>query len=273
MNKKIITLLICVLVVAAVIAILQWRSSSNWGSDEAQNAFENAASEENMDGYINAVEEELSNSEPQSGSENSTDTLVTQAETPSNAVTEEPRATYTPQVDENGNLMIGDPNAHVTIHEYSSLTCPHCASFHEQTLPSVKTDYIDTGKAKFVFHDFPLNRQAMMGSLLLKCAQPQQRYELMEMLFDQQSQWAFESNFEDKLKQYAALIGISNEKAEECMNDAAAEREMLVGMKQASETYKISSTPSFVVMPGNTLINGAVAYGSFSTAIEGALEE
>jgi protein-disulfide isomerase len=247
MNKKIIGLLICILTAIIVIGVFQWRSSTYWGSDDAQNTFETIAEEENMDAYVNAVEDELSNTNSQKS--------------------------YVPYLDKNGNLVIGNKDAKIEIHEYSSLTCPHCASFHKQTLPSLKTDYINTGKVKLILHDFPLNRQALAANLLLKCLEPQPRYELLELLFDQQEQWAFDSEFTDKLKQYAALIGIPNDKADECMNDTNQERNILISMKNASEKYNISSTPSFIILPNEKMISGAAAYGSFSTEIEKRLSQ
>jgi protein-disulfide isomerase len=69
--------------------------------------------------------------------------------------------------------VLGDPNAPITILEYSSLTCPHCASFHANTLPQLKKDYIDTGKVKLVFRDFPFDRAALQASMLARCSNPE----------------------------------------------------------------------------------------------------
>ena len=173
--------------------------------------------------------------------------------------------------DDNGILVIGDKNAPVTILEYSSLSCPHCATFHKNTLASIKTDYVDTGKVKFVFNDFPLNAPAMAGSLLLKCIPIENRYEFMEMLFDQQMQWAMDTNFNTKLKQYAALLGIGSDKAEACMTDETAQAKIIANMREASDAYEITSTPSFIIQPGDEKLIGPQAYGAFSTRIEALL--
>lgn len=260
MNKKtLIGILVALVVMVSVIAIMQWQSNnSKWGDEKAQNAFEDIATQENTESYIDAVENELSPNDS-----DATEAQAIQAELKN----------YAPYVDTDGNLVIGDRDAPVTIHEYSSLTCPHCASFHKQTLPSIKADYINTGKVKFVFHDFPLNRQALSANMLLRCLEPSQRYELSELLFNQQEQWAFDSSYASKLKQYAALIGLSNDKAEACMNDTSVERGILVSMKQASEEYNITSTPSFVITPGEKMITGAAAYGQFSTEIEALMSQ
>jgi protein-disulfide isomerase len=170
-----------------------------------------------------------------------------------------------------GFLMLGFDDAPVTIIEFSSLSCPHCATFHKDTLPLLINDYINTGKAKIIFRDFPLNASAAAGSLLLKCIPLDKRYEFLAMLFDQQSQWAFDAEFGSKLQQYASLLGISNEKAKSCMLDKEAENEILKFMSLASAQYKIESTPSFVILPGEEKLTGSLNYGAFSTRIEALL--
>ena len=244
MKKIIIPFVICLVVLLSAIGILQWRS---------QNA---------DDRMIAAIEQETGEEITLATSETETvDVIAVQS-----------NVAYNPRV-ENGSFVIGVENAPVTIMEFSSLSCPHCASFHSGALPDVKKDYVNTGKVKFVFNDFPLNQPAIAGSLLLKCVAPEKRYDFMEMLFEQQPNWAFDSNYQTKLKQYAALLGVSNEKAEECMNDSAAEAKMFEKMQSDNARYNITSTPSFVFMPSNEVVTGAQPYGAFSTRIEKLLEE
>lgn len=251
MKNKIIPIVICIAVLAICIGVFQYISQD---ADEnlAADVFEQAAqSDEMINAYTDAVEEAV--------------TSKTVETTPAAAST-------TPARVENGILKIGSPDAPVTIIEFSSLSCPHCASFHKNTLGQVKTDYVDTGKVQFAFYDFPLNQQALHGTLLLQCVDGQDRYALMEMLFDQQAQWAFEGDHKTKLKQYASLLGISSDKAEACMSDTAKEQQILAKMKIAAEEYNIKSTPSFVIMPGKNVITGAHAYGTFSSEIEKRLK-
>ena len=256
MNKKLLTIIACIVVVVIVIGVFQWQSEK-WGSEDAQNAFENAATQEtSIDAYESAIEDQIT-AEP--AKDESTQTVTGTSNYPARVV--------------DGLLVIGSPDAPVTITEFSSLSCPHCASFHANTLPSIKSDYIDTGKVQFVFMDFPLNQQALHGTLLLKCVDAQQRYELMELLFKQQQQWAFEGDHQTKLKQYASLLGLSSDAANKCMNDTEAEKNILMNMKAASTQYNVSSTPTFVMQPGNKILTGAAAYGAFSTAIETILNQ
>jgi protein-disulfide isomerase len=169
---------------------------------------------------------------------------------------------------ENGSFVIGAPDAPITIMEFSSLSCPHCATFHKNTLPTLKKDYVDRGQVKFVFNDFPLNKAAVDGSLLLKCVDLDNRYEFMEMLFAQQGEWAFAPDHRTKLKQYAALLGMGGDKADACMNDTDAERTMFENMQLNNAKYQVKSTPTFVVIPSEKVIKGAQNYGTFSTEIE-----
>jgi protein-disulfide isomerase len=255
MKNKIVPVIVAIAVLAVSIGIFQYMAH-NPADEAAHNAFEKAATNEtNMDEYAAAVAEAIE-IEPSSDS----------TDTPSQQST--PVVSTTPARVENGMLTIGNADAPVTILEFSSLSCPHCASFHKNTLGALKKDYVDTGKVKFVFYDFPLNQQALHGTLLLQCVDGQDRYALMEMLFDQQAQWAFEGDHQTKLRQYAALLGLSNDRADECMDDTAKEQEILQKMKAASEQYNIRSTPSFVILPQPETITGAQSYGMFSTAIE-----
>lgn len=256
MKKKAIPVLVCIAVLAVCIGIFQY-VSQDADKNIVKDVFEQAAIAENdISAYTEAVEDAVND---QIGSPTT--------ETPSQST-----VSTTPARVENGLLTIGNPTAPVTIMEFSSLSCPHCASFHKNTLGAIKTDYIDTGKVKIIFYDFPLNQQALHGTLLLRCAKGNDRYALMEMLFDQQAQWAFEGDHQTKLKQYASLLGISSDKADACMSDTTAEQEVLKSMKAASVEYKIQSTPSFVIIPDQKMMVGAQAYGAFSTEIEKRLK-
>lgn len=263
MTKKIIAVLVCIVALALCIGIFQYVSKD---ADEniATDAFEMAAdSQDDISAYTEAVEDALAEEQPQAGSETPETTQTAKQ-------TEAPKSV--PARVENGILVLGDENAPVTIMEFSSLSCPHCAAFHKNTLSAIKKDYISSGKVKFMFQDFPLNQQALSASLLLKCLDANDRYNFMEMLFAQQEQWAFQADFQTKLKQYAALLGLPNDKADACMSNTETEQEILTRMKAASTRYNISSTPSFVFVPGEKLITGAHPYGSFSTEIENLLK-
>lgn len=246
MKKGIVSILVCLVVVGIAIGYMNWR---------AHNLNEVPADE--------TVLAETSQTESLANRYNS---IVTAAE----ADKDEPatKSAYIAR-EEDGALVIGAEDAPVTITEYSSLSCSHCASFHKNTLPDVKKDYIDTGIVKFVFRDFPTNDAAMDAAKLLKCVATEDRYEFMNLLFEQQLQWALPSvDRAQKLSQYAALVGLSGEKTAECMNDKEIEMNIIKHLQAANAKYGVDSTPTFVINPGDKVLIGARPYGDFSTEIE-----
>lgn len=179
--------------------------------------------------------------------------------------------------DSRGNLVVGAADAPITIHEYSSLSCGHCAAFHANTLPTLKKDYIDDGSVKIIFHDFPLNAQAMDGSKLLRCVSLADRYDFMNLLFEQQPQWAYgDPDYRNKLKQYVALLGMNGETADACMEDDAVQNLIIKDLQAAAADYKIDSTPTFVMKAEGQdtpeIVSGALPYGEFATRIEAMLK-
>ena len=126
-----------------------------------------------------------------------------------------------------GEVFLGDPNAPVTIIEYASLTCPHCAAFHKETLPGLKARYIDTGKVKLSFRDFPLDENAVRASMLAHCAGPERYYRFLDVFFAQQASWAGARDPVAALKQLAKLGGMSEEAATTCLADRSIEDAIL----------------------------------------------
>lgn len=151
---------------------------------------------------------------------------------------------------------IGNPDAPITLVEYSSLSCGHCAQFHKGTLPALKEKYVDTGKVYMVFREFPLNKSAIDASKVLRCMPEDKYYSFMNLLFDTQAQWAFSGDHLGKLKQSAKLAGLNDEQIDACLSDTGLEEDLAAGLKIGSQTYGVRSTPSFVVNGGAKLISG-----------------
>lgn len=145
------------------------------------------------------------------------------------------------------DVVIGASDAPVTIVEYSSLSCPHCANFHTNELPELQKELLDTGKAKLVLRQFPLNAPALRGAQLVGCAEADQRLNFTKVLFEMQAEWAFTPEFMNSLKQIAAVGGMNEEKFKACMEDKATEEALIASTKAASEKLKINATPSFFV--------------------------
>lgn len=141
---------------------------------------------------------------------------------------------------------LGDADAPVTIYEYASMTCGHCAAFHETVFPHVKSELIDTGKVRFVYRDFPLNAPAVKAATLARCMPEQRYFAFVSGIFKTQQAWVQSANIEESLIQQAALAGLTPERAKECMNNEALEIKTIELMREAQVKYNINSTPSFV---------------------------
>ena len=109
-----------------------------------------------------------------------------------------------------GELVLGNPNAPVTVIEYASLSCHHCAEFHAGTLPKLKERYIDTGKVKLVFRDFPLEQNALRAAMIARCAGPERRERFIDVFFKQQDGWSHAKDPTAALSQLAKLGGMSD---------------------------------------------------------------
>jgi protein-disulfide isomerase len=150
--------------------------------------------------------------------------------------------------------ILGKPDAPVTIFEYASLTCPHCADFEKEVLPKIKADWIDTGKAKLVFRDFPLDGSALKAAMVARCAPPERFYGFIDVLFAQQRSWATGGDPAPVLERLAKLGGMSLDKFDACMKDDALQNKILASRLAAANDYKVESTPTF-------FINGKMVVG------------
>jgi protein-disulfide isomerase len=164
--------------------------------------------------------------------------------------------------------ILGDAAAPVTIIEYSSLTCPHCAAFHRETLPQVKTNWIDSGRARLVYRHYPLDQLALRAAALANCIKGDGFFGFMNVLFANQDKWAGAQDPVSVLKQYAALAGLSPDAADACLNDDAVIDRILARQTEGRDTYSVASTPSFVV--NGTPIVGTRDYDEFNAALEKA---
>lgn len=157
------------------------------------------------------------------------------------------------------DMVLGNDKASVTVIEYASMTCPHCANFQQNTFPELKKRYIDTGKIRYIFREFPLDNLAAAASMLARCAgkdDKEKYFALVDTLFQQQRQWAVE-------KPIPPLLAIAKQAGftEQTFNACLANQQILDGIesvrKRAVDTFKVQSTPTF-------FINGAVYPGAMS---------
>ena len=164
--------------------------------------------------------------------------------------------------------VLGDPSASVTIIEFASLSCPHCAEFHKTRFDWLKENYIDTGKVRFIFRDFPLNRPALLGSMVAHCADPSKYFAYLSLLFKNQEKWAFSQPVEEQLVKLARVSGMGQEKLLNCLQDEALAEKIIQSRLESQNTYNIESTPSFLV--GDQLIVGVPSEERLRELIEGA---
>ena len=164
--------------------------------------------------------------------------------------------------------VLGDPGASVTIIEFASLSCPHCAEFHKTRFDWLKENYIDTGKVRFIFRDFPLNRPALLGSMVAHCADPSKYFAYLSLLFKNQEKWAFSQPVEEQLIKLARVSGMGQEKLLNCLQDEALAEKIIQSRLESQNTYNIESTPSFLV--GDQLIVGVPSEERLRELIEGA---
>jgi protein-disulfide isomerase len=150
--------------------------------------------------------------------------------------------------------VLGAADAPVTIIEYASMTCPHCAMFHEKTYPELKKKYIDTGKVRFIFREFPLDPLAAAGFMLARCAGEGKYFPMIEILFHQQKTWAVEKPLPPLLT-IAKQAGFSQQSFEQCLANQKLLDDIEKVRDRGAKEYGVSSTPTFFV-------NGKVQRGA-----------
>jgi len=149
-----------------------------------------------------------------------------------------------------GEMVVGAADAPVTIIEYASMTCPHCARFHVNTYPDLKRLYIDTGKVRLIYRDFPLDGSALRASMLTRCGGENRREGFLTVLFQQQRQWTNVTSLaelDENLGRIAKLGGISTEAYQACMANSAIEDAVLKDRLTGEKVHKVSSTPTFII--------------------------
>ncbi|WAJ29651.1 DsbA family protein [Antarcticirhabdus aurantiaca] len=148
------------------------------------------------------------------------------------------------------DVVIGDPNAPVTIVEYASTTCSHCADFHANSYPAIKAAYLDTGKAKLIIREFPFDERALAAFMLARCAgatEPERRTRMLDVLFDQQDNWARAENASVALLSIAKLAGLNEDGFKACLGDKTLQGNVVAVQQRAQTEFGVSATPTFFV--------------------------
>ena len=148
------------------------------------------------------------------------------------------------------SIVIGSDNSKVEIIIYSSLTCPHCAKFHNDVLPKIKKEFVETGDAKIILTDFPLDLAALNASKIIHCAKDDSKIKLLDVIYEKQKIWTDGNNIEtinENLKKIVNDLKINNFNFDKCLNDKISEKLILEGRIKAQKKYKIDSTPQIII--------------------------
>src|SRR5438046_2614275 len=147
------------------------------------------------------------------------------------------------------DMALGPANASVTITEYASMTCPHCAAFNENVFPKIKSEYIDSGKVRYVFREFPLDIKAAAGSMLARCIAKDDAgkyFAVIDLLFKQQNDWVTK-NTTETLTRIGKQGGLSQQAVEACLKDQALLDKIAAAQKFANAELTVNSTPTFFI--------------------------
>jgi protein-disulfide isomerase len=167
------------------------------------------------------------------------------------------------------DMVMGKADAPITVIEYASLTCPHCADFETKTFPQVKKDWIDTGKVRFVYRDFPFDPVALKAHIVAHCGDPDRFFGFIEVFYAQQHSW-LKSDPDQAvaaLSQLTKIGGVSEAQVQACLKDDKLSK-LVVGNRQAGDEAGVDSTPTFFI--NGTKATGFKEYGEFQKLLAAA---
>jgi protein-disulfide isomerase len=166
------------------------------------------------------------------------------------------------------DMALGPANAPVTITEFASMTCPHCAAFNATVFPKIKSEYIDSGNIRYIFREFPLDIKAAAGSMLARCIakdDASKYFAVIDMLFRQQNDWVVK-NTTETLTRIGKQAGLTQQQVEDCLKDQALLDKIAADQKYAAEVLKVDSTPTFFI--NGEKIKGETSFEEFDKKIK-----
>ena len=147
-----------------------------------------------------------------------------------------------------GDLVLGNAGAPITVVEYASMTCGHCAHFHTKVFPTLKEKYVDTGKVRFIMREFPLDNLAAAASMLARCAGDGKTFPLISVLFAKQDDWAFvKGDPRPELLKFAKQAGFTQESFEKCLTDQKLLEDISAVRSRGSDIFGVNATPTFFI--------------------------
>lgn len=172
-------------------------------------------------------------------------------------------------------MVLGNPDAEVTVVEYASFTCPHCASFHAGSFKDLKKDFIDTGKIKFVYREVYFDRQGLWAAIVARCGEgAENRYfGIADMIYENQRAWARQEDpaaIVDSLRRFGKTAGLTDTQLDQCFSDADTAQKLYARYLQLAEEDSVKSTPTFII---NGDLYSNMPYAEMAEVINAALGE
>jgi len=164
-----------------------------------------------------------------------------------------------------GDVVLGDKDAKVTIYEYASLTCSHCAAFHADVWPKLKANYVDTGKVRFILREFPLDPLAVAGFMLSRCNGNDRYYPITDLLFSTQKTWAYADKPAEALQTLMRQAGFTQESFEACLKNQSIYDAVLQVRSRGGKEFQIDATPTFFI--NGQMYRGAMTIEELDKAI------
>ena len=168
-----------------------------------------------------------------------------------------------------GDIVLGSTDAPITIIEYASMTCSHCADFHKFAFKRVKENYVDTGKVRFVFREFPLDAYALQAAVLARCSGENQYFEMIDLLFDKQLDWVTSQDVSQSLRRYARDKGLGDDEYDSCQENQTLLKRLAARRIEGRETYGVRATPSLVI--NGKLYEGSRRYTDLAAFLDNIL--
>ena len=170
------------------------------------------------------------------------------------------------------DMALGSANAPVTITEFASMSCPHCAAFEQNVFPMIRSKYIDTGKVRYVFREFPLDIKAAAASMVARCMagdDAEKFFSAIDVMFKQQDQLMTDT--QESLKRIGGQAGMSGDAVEACVKNQATLDKLSADEKFANETLKVDATPTFFI--NGEMSKGAMSFEEMEQKIKAALKK
>ena len=168
-----------------------------------------------------------------------------------------------------GDIALGDPEAPLTVYEYASFTCPHCATFHTETFPEFREKYIDTGKVRFVLREVYFDQYGLWASMVARCGGEEGFYPLVDAFLRSQPTWTRAPDIGHAIQQVGRRAGLPADRLQQCLSDRDFAKDLLAWYQENRDAHEIQSTPTFVIEGEKH--TGAMSFEDFSAIVDEAL--